>query len=287
MHKQHLILNGKQARNIRGKVLQDLRFVCFVLFCLFVFLLNPTSLTWSELFPLMNGNHKVPEPGTAKLPQRLSSAVRRLWSCLLAKHSKIHLEEGVWVFLKICHTEPAIQPGIQGEFAETWKPGAVALWLLRACKYRRCGQSPRWHHWELLTVESLLTDCQKERRGWGGQGSPLQWIRRLGMDSRDACMEWPPWSQVNPAAWLLSALKKWEDPLSSGRSWIDSRSRRLGTVWSARQGGHLLQLLCGAGWFTSTWGLARSWVSLQVLPRAPYLANVSFRGSVMICNFLQ
>lgn len=51
-----------------------LRFCLFWFVCLFV-LLNPKSLTWRELFPLLNGNHRVREPGTAKLPQPLSSAV--------------------------------------------------------------------------------------------------------------------------------------------------------------------------------------------------------------------
>lgn len=48
IHKQHLLLNGKQARNIRGKGLQDLCSVCFVLFGLFVFFFVKSQESYLE-----------------------------------------------------------------------------------------------------------------------------------------------------------------------------------------------------------------------------------------------
>ena len=69
---------------------------------------------------------------------------------------------------------------------ESAAPPAAAPWLLWACKYKLRGQSPTWHHWQLLIVESLLTDCQNERRGWGARVSFLQQNRHLGADSGDA-----------------------------------------------------------------------------------------------------
>lgn len=103
------------------------------------------SLTWSGVLPfgewksqgLGARNCKAPTVSLQRCPPSGRDPV------YLRSVQKTHLEEGVWVFLKLCHTEPAVQPGIQGEFVGTWKPRAAALWLLRACKYRRCGQSPR------------------------------------------------------------------------------------------------------------------------------------------------
>lgn len=83
-------------------------------------------------------------------------------------------------------------------------PWAAAPWLLQACKYKLRGQSPKWHHWQLLTVESLLTDCQKEWRGWGARVSFLQQNRHLGVDSSYTYINNPIDFEFS-RAWFLSS----------------------------------------------------------------------------------
>lgn len=109
-------------------------------------------------------------------------------------------------------------------------PRAAAPWLLRACKYKLRGQSPKWHHWQLLIVESLLTDCQKERRGWGARVSFLQQNRHLGADSSYTCVNNPidsnfqelGFSQVRAFLWKKTRNRLHQLTLDKVQTWRES-----------------------------------------------------------------